>query len=47
MMNNNMSSAEADMLDQLYNYDPSKSRLICQIPISKELDGIMLRIVGG
>ena len=47
MLNNNMSSAEEDMLDQLYNYDPSKSRLICQIPISKEVDGIMLKIVGG
>lgn len=47
MSNNNMSSAEEDMLDQLYNYDPSKSRLICQIPVSKELDGILLKIVGG
>ena len=47
MLNYNISSAEEDMLDQLYNSDPSKSRLICQIPVSKELDGILLKIVGG
>ena len=42
---NDISIEEGDMLDQLHNSDNSKSRLICQIPLTKELDGILLRIV--
>ena len=37
--------AEEDMLDQLHNSDITKSRLICQIPLSKKLNGILLRLV--
>ena len=35
---------EKDMLDQLHN-SQINSRLICQIPLSKELDGITLQLV--
>ena len=37
--------AEEDMLDQLHNSDITKSRLICQIPLVEELNGITLKIV--
>ncbi len=40
-----LSAEEEDMLDQLHNFDFEKSRLICQIPMSKKLDGIILKIV--
>ena len=36
---------EESMLDQLQNTIPEKSRLICQIPMDKSLDGIIIRIV--
>ena len=36
---------EQSMLDQLHNSDLTKSRLICQIPLRKELNGIVLRLV--
>ena len=36
---------EEAMLDQLQNINFDKSRLICQIPMDKSLDGIMIRIV--
>ena len=35
---------EEDMLDQLHNSNID-SRLICQIPISQELDGLVLHLV--
>ena len=35
---------EVNMLDQLHNVDFNSSRLICQIPLQKELNGIILRI---
>tara|TARA_B100001250_G_C19475608_1_gene646456 strand:+ start:286 stop:600 length:315 start_codon:yes stop_codon:yes gene_type:complete len=41
---NNKSEEEEDMLNQLYNSN-SDSRLICQIPLKKELDGIVLTMV--
>ncbi len=34
---------EEDMLDQLHNYSDN-SRLICQIPLSKKLNGITLTL---
>lgn len=37
------SDAELDMLDQAF-YVKSNSRLGCQIPISEEIDGIVLRL---
>ena len=37
------SDLEEDMLDQLHNYSDN-SRLICQIPLSKKLNGITLTI---
>ena len=37
--------AEEDMLDPLHNSDITKSRLICQIPLVEELNGITLKIV--
>ena len=40
-----LSIDEEDMLDQLHNFDPEKSRLICQIPMSNELDGVLIKIV--
>ncbi len=42
---NQKTDAEEDMLDQLHNSNIEKSRLICQIPISEELNGIILKIV--
>jgi len=41
---NKKSIEEEDMLDQLHN-SHSNSRLICQVPLSKELDGLFLRMV--
>ena len=38
-------SEEEDMLDQLHNSDVDKSRLICQIPLTQDIDGITLKIV--
>lgn len=35
---------ETAMLSQLHN-DNDKSRLLCQVPISSELDGIILQLV--
>jgi ferredoxin len=40
---NQKSSEEEDMLDQLHN-STLESRLICQIPVKKEYDGIILKI---
>jgi 2Fe-2S ferredoxin len=37
------SDAELDMLDQAF-YVKSNSRLGCQIPITEEIDGIVLRL---
>ena len=42
---NQKTDAEEDMLDQLHNSSLEKSRLICQIPLSEELNGITLKIV--
>ncbi|MDC0189558.1 2Fe-2S iron-sulfur cluster-binding protein [Flavobacteriales bacterium] len=40
-----ISSEEESMLDQLHNLNITQSRLICQIPCSKEVDGITIRMV--
>jgi ferredoxin len=40
----NKTEEEEDMLDQLHN-SKIDSRLICQISISKELDGIVLELL--
>ena len=45
--NNNLNPKtiqEEDMLDQLHNSD-FNSRLICQIPLTIELDGLLLKMV--
>ena len=42
---NNKEMEEESMLDQLQNIDSEKSRLICQIPMDKSLDGILIRII--
>ena len=42
---NDISSEEEDMLDQLFTFNQTKSRLICQIPLERSLDGITIRIV--
>ena len=42
---NNKGLEEDSMLDQLQNINSEKSRLICQIPMDKSLDGIVIRIV--
>jgi len=42
---NQKSDAEEDLLDQLHNSNLEKSRLICQVPLSEELNGITLKIV--
>ena len=44
-MLNQKSDEEEDMLDQLHNSNLENSRLICQIPLSEELNGITLKIV--
>ena len=36
---------EEDMLDQLHNTDINQSRLICQIPIDKKLNGVILKMI--
>ena len=41
---NSQSHDEQAILDQLPNSDVNRSRLICQIPISKEIDGVTLII---
>ena len=41
---NQKSSEEEDMLDQLHN-STLKSRLLCQIPVKKEYDGIIVKIM--
>ncbi|MBL32094.1 MAG: ferredoxin [Flavobacteriales bacterium] len=41
---NKKSKAEEDMLNQLHNSN-LESRLICQIPIKKELNGVVLILV--
>ena len=38
------SQDEENMLDQLHNSDVKSSRLICQIPLTKSLDGITIQI---
>ena len=38
------SDDELDMLDQTFNVDDDKSRLGCQIPISDELDGLVVKL---
>lgn len=35
-----IANAEADMLEQLYHYDPDRSRLACQIESTAAIDGI-------
>ena len=45
IMLNQKTNSEEDMLDQLHNSDVDKSRLICQIPVSEELNGVTLKIV--
>jgi len=42
-MSDSKSPEEEDMLYQLYNAE-YKSRLICQIPLSKEIDGITIKL---
>ena len=42
---NKKTESEEDMLDQLHNSDIEKSRLICQIPVSEELNGITLQMI--
>ena len=41
---NKKSNEEEDMLDQLHN-STLNSRLICQIPVTKELNGVVLLLV--
>ena len=41
---NAQSDDEYAILDQLPNLDVSRSRLVCQIPLSMEIDGITLII---
>ncbi len=41
---NQKSSEEEDMLDQLHD-STFKSRLLCQIPVKKEYDGIILKVM--
>jgi len=38
------SDDELDMLDQTFNVDDDKSRLGCQIPISDELEGLVVKL---
>ena len=40
-----LSTDEKVMLDQLHNSDVNQSRLICQIPCNKIVDGITIKIV--
>ena len=40
-----ISPEEESMLDQLHNLNITQSRLICQIPCSKEVDRITIRMV--
>ncbi len=42
---NEKEADEEAMLDQLQNINFDKSRLVCQIPMSKSLDGLTLRII--
>tara|TARA_B100001142_G_C13794843_1_gene446363 strand:- start:205 stop:522 length:318 start_codon:yes stop_codon:yes gene_type:complete len=42
---NPISAEEESMLDQLHNLNITQSRLICQIPCTKESDGITIRMV--
>jgi|TARA_Y100000994_G_C15683421_1_gene438690 ferredoxin len=42
---NQKTDEEEDMLDQLHNSNLEKSRLICQIPLSEELNGVTLKII--
>ena len=37
-------SMEEDMLDFAYEPDPTKSRLTCQIKVTPELDGLVVRM---
>ena len=41
---NSQSDDECAILDQLPNLDVNRSRLVCQIPLSMEIDGITLII---
>lgn len=38
------SDDELDMLDQAFNVDDDKSRLGCQIPITNELNGLVVKL---
>ena len=38
-----MSDDEEDMLDQAFNVE-SNSRLVCQIPISKKIEGLVIEL---
>jgi ferredoxin len=42
---NEKEADEEAMLDQLQNINFDKSRLVCQIPMSKSLDGLTLKII--
>ncbi len=39
-----MNEDEEDMLDQAFFVDDDKSRLACQIPITEELDNLIVRL---
>lgn len=41
---NEASDDELDMLDQAFNVDDEKSRLGCQIPITKELNEMVVKL---
>ena len=41
----NKTTEEIDMLDQLHSVHNTQSRLICQIKINKDLDGLVLQLV--
>ena len=41
----NQAVEEIDILNQLHNVHNTQSRLICQIKINKDLDGLVLQLV--
>lgn len=38
------SDDELELLEELECFDPSRSRLVCQIPVTEELDGLVLTV---
>ncbi len=40
----NKEPMEADMLDFAWEPDPARSRLTCQIPVTEELDGLVVEM---